>query len=91
MPKLTPEELEKRKAEMTERANKRTFKRLTLELSEETVQKLEILKDELGFGSIVDVLRMAVQVLMYLEKEKKQGYDIILRKAEEDSLEKVNQ
>jgi hypothetical protein len=55
-------------------------KRMTVEFSSETFSRLEELKSELGLGSIVDVLRLAVQVLSYLQRERKAGYELILRK-----------
>jgi hypothetical protein len=55
-------------------------KRITVEFTPETVARLDQLRSDLGLTSTVDVLRMSVQVLSYLERERKAGFEIILRK-----------
>jgi Arc/MetJ-type ribon-helix-helix transcriptional regulator len=58
------------------------MQRFTVEFSPETVAIIEGLKKKLGKRSNADVIRLSLQVLSYLEKQRDQGYSvgIILRK-----------
>jgi hypothetical protein len=59
-------------------------KRLTVEFSAVTATRLDEMKHELGAKSLVDVIRMSVQVLSFILKEEKDGWEMVLRKGDKE-------
>ena len=60
----------------------KTKQRIAVEFPPETVEILEDLKTKLNKSSVSDVIRLAIQLLAFLEKQRAEGYSVslILRK-----------
>jgi hypothetical protein len=55
------------------------MKQIHITLSEKAAQELEELKKSLGVGSIAEAIRSSISVTKYLEMEKQQGNEVIIR------------
>ena len=55
------------------------MKQIHITLSDEASKELEQLKKTLGVGSIAEAIRSSISLTKYLEMEKKQGNEIIIR------------
>lgn len=69
------------------------MQRVTVEFNAETIAIIESLKKKLGKRSNAEVLRLSLQVLNYLEKQRDQGYTVavILRKEGDPSVQTVKE
>lgn len=69
------------------------MQRSTIEFTPETVAILENLKKRLGKRSNAEVIRLGLQVLNYLEKQREQGYTVgvVLRKDGESGSQTVRE
>lgn len=69
------------------------MQRVTVEFNPETVAVIENLKKKLGKRSNADVIRLSLQVLNYLEKQREQGYSIgiIIRKEGDPAGERIKE
>lgn len=54
-------------------------KQIHIRLSEAAVKDLEALKKKLGVSSVTEVVRSSVSLAKFLEMEKAQGNEIVLR------------
>ncbi len=54
-------------------------KQIHIELSDKAVKELEDLKKKLDLPSIAEVIRSSISISKFLEMEKENGNDIILR------------
>lgn len=69
------------------------MQRSTIEFSPETIAILDHLKNRLGKRSNAEVIRMALQVLNYLEKQREQGYTVgvVLRKEGDAGIQSIRE
>ena len=54
-------------------------KQIHIKLSQKAVKELESLKERLGLPSIAEVVRSSISVAKFLQMEKENGNDIVLR------------
>lgn len=69
------------------------MQRFTVEFNPETVEIVEHLKKKLGKRSNAEVIRLSIQILSYLEKQRDLGYSVgvIMRKEGENSPQTVKE
>jgi hypothetical protein len=56
-----------------------TTKKINIALSEKAVRELQELKEELHLPSIAEVIRSSISINKFLQLEKENGNDIVLR------------
>ncbi len=54
-------------------------KKINIVLSDKAVRELESLKEKLGLPSIAETVRGSISIAKFLEMEKEQGNEVILR------------
>ena len=55
------------------------MKQIHISLSDEATKELNELKKSLGVNTIAEVIRSSISIAKYLELEKKQGNEVIIR------------
>jgi hypothetical protein len=64
----------------------KSFKRLQIDVTNKTVERLAELKEETNSTSIAEVCRKAFQSFSELKDYEDKGYQIILRKKDENDI-----
>ena len=59
-------------------------KQINIRLSEEAVKELEELKTKLNLPSIAELIRSSISVTKFLEMEKENGNEVVLRNTKTD-------
>mgnify|MGYP001558243913 FL=1 len=54
-------------------------KQIHINLSEKAQKELEELKEKMNLASISDVIRSSISLTKYLEMEKEQGNEVVIR------------
>jgi hypothetical protein len=72
---------------------KSVMQRSTIEFTPETVAVLDHLKQRLGKRSNAEIVRLALQVLNYFEKQREQGYTVgvVLRKEGDSGIQSIRE